>query len=326
MKCISKLLAIPFLTLGICLSAQPSGNNPASRHNGGWEKHKCNPVLGSSELGTCFDVNVISEGSAKYNMYFSWRPKKAIALCRSNDGINWTYPEIVLGCNEDSGWEDDVNRSCTLFWNGKYHMWYVGQARGYSKIGYAVSDDGVHFTRVSDSPVMVPIYNYEGFSVMNPYVIRDEQRGVFRMWYASGETYEPNVLCYAESKDGINWERSLLNPIFVHGNEGAWDQDRVGGCEVHRLPDGSYAMFYIGYSDINSAKIGCAVSKDGIRNWKRLDSNPLVEPTPDSWDASSCYKPSVVMDKKNNRWLLWYNGRNGIDEYVGLVVHKGLEL
>lgn len=319
MKRLHILLTISLLMIPQTFSdAQESGN--------GWVKSDSNPVFGGPVLGTCFDVNVIPQGRAKYNMYFSWRPKKAIALTTSEDGINWSEPEIVLECDEESGWEDKINRSCTLFWKGRYHMWYVGQARGYSKIGYAVSNDGIHFKRVRKDPVMIPEYNYEGFSVMNPYVVRDEKRGVFRMWYASGETYEPNVLCYAESRDGINWKRSPLNPIFVHGEKGAWDQDRVGGCEVHQLPDGTYIMFYIGYSDIHTARIGAAVSKNGITGWTRLKSNPLVSPTAGEWDGAACYKPSVFRDEENGRWMLWYNGRNGRNEYVGHAIHEGLEL
>ena len=299
----------------------------SAAHGGsGWMKYEKNPVLGSPELGTCFDVNVIAKGSAKYNMYFSWRPMKAIALVRSNDGVNWSEPEICLRHDETSGWEDNLNRSCTLWWNGEYHMWYTGQARGYSKIGYAKSKDGVHFTRVRRDPVLISERPHEGFSVMNPYVLRDETRGVFRMWYASGETYEPNVLCYAESKDGIVWEKSSLNPIFVHGEGKAWDRDRVGGCEVYPLRDGRYVMFYIGYSDIHTARIGAAISPDGIRSWKRLKANPLVEPTAGEWDSAACYKPSAVWDEESGCWRLWYNGRTASREYIGMAVHKGYDL
>jgi len=291
----------------------------------GWIKYEGNPVLGGPSMGTCFDVNVLKVENG-YDMYFSWRPKKSIAVVHSTDGINWSEPEIILEYNMESGWEDNINRTCTIYWNGKYHMWYTGQARDFSKIGYAVSEDGKHFERVTKEPVIIPEYPHEGFSVMNPYVIRDDERGVFRMWYASGETYEPNVLCYAESKDGINWEKSKLNPIFVKGKGGSWEQDRVGGCEVHQLKDGSFVMFYIGYADINSAKIGAAVSKDGVTGWERLEANPLVSPTPDEWDADACYKPSVVMDEENDCWRLWYNGRKGGNEYIGMVVHEGLDL
>ena len=184
-----------------------TGFIPAANHDNGWQKLADGPVLGNSEMGTCFDVNVIPDGPSKYNMYFSWRPKMAIAVSRSENGTDWTDPVIVLEHDETSGWEDNLNRSCTLFWNGKYHMWYTGQARGYSKIGYAVSDDGEHFERVSKDPVLVPMFNYEGYSVMNPFVMRDDDRGVFRMWYACGETYEPKMIAYAEGVDGVNWER-----------------------------------------------------------------------------------------------------------------------
>ena len=294
--------------------------------HGGWTKHHGNPVMGNPELGTCFDVNVVTNGAAKFNMYFSWRPMNAVALARSDDGVAWSEPQICLEADESSGWEDVVNRSCTLFWNGEYHMWYTGQARGYSKIGYAKSKEGVRFTRVCDEPVLIPERPHEGFSVMNPYVMRDEARDVFRMWYASGETYEPNVICYAESTDGVHWTRSPLNPIFVRGGRGAWDRDRVGGCEVHRLADGRYVMFYIGYSDVNTARIGAAISQDGIRAWKRLKGNPLVEPTKGEWDSAACYKPSAVWDGENGCWRIWYNGRTGSREYVGMAVHDGYDL
>ena len=288
----------------------------------GWVKYPGNPVMGSPELGTCFDLNVVPWGTAKYNNYFSWRSQSCIALSRSEDGVRWSEPVKCLECDPTSGWEDNLNRASVWYKDGVYHMWYCGQARGYTKIGYATSRDGVKFTRASRLPVMVSERPHEGFSVMNPYVRWDEALGKWRMWYASGETFEPNVLCYAESKDGFTWEKSPLNPIFVKGR--GWDKDRVGGCEVHPLGDGRWIMFYIGYSDIHTARIGAAVSPDGIRGWTRLKANPLVEPTKGEWDSDACYKPSVVREK--DRWLLWYNGRTATREYIGMVEHKGLDL
>ena len=300
---------------------------------GTWKSYEKNPVLGNEKLGTCFDVNVVTDGPAPYTMYFSWRPKKAIALVRSEDGFRWAQePEICLEADKSSGWEEDLNRSCTVKKDGLWHMWYTGQAWNnkkktmMSRIGYATSTDGVRFTRVRKTPVMVPETDFEKFSVMNPYVRWDEARKAWRMWYAAGETYEPNVLCYAESKDGLTWTKSDRNPIFEHGSPLAWDRARVGACEVHPLADGRWAMFYIGYSDIDTARIGCAISKDGVTGWTRLGQNPIVAPDLGTWNGSACYKPSVARDEKNNRWLLWYNGRNGCPEYVGMAIHEGLDL
>ena len=47
----------------------------------GWVKYAGNPVLGDPvRLGTCFDVNIVKGKSAKFDMYFSWRPKKFVAM------------------------------------------------------------------------------------------------------------------------------------------------------------------------------------------------------------------------------------------------------
>ena len=300
------------------------GSASAVEHNG-WVKHAGNPVLGSPELGTCFDINVVGWGTAKYNSYFSWRPQKCIALARSEDGIVWSEPVRCLEADPESGWEDNLNRATVWFKDGTYHMWYTGQANGYSKIGYATSTDGVRFTRVSRLPVLIPDHPWEGFSVMNPYVRWDAARNVWRMWYASGETFEPNVICYAESRDGLAWTKSLVNPVLTK-SANWYERDRVGGCEVHPLPDGRWVMFYIGYSDIHTARVCAAVSANGVTGWKRLQANPLVSPTAGGWDASACYKPSVVRDEEHGRWLLWYNGRHDHREYFGLVTHEGLEL
>ena len=301
-------------------------------HAGSWRAAEGNPVLGNANLGTCFDVNVVTDGPAPYTMYFSWRPRKAIALVRSDDAMKWTQePEVCLAADASCGWEDDINRSCTVFRDGVWHMWYTGQAKDakrgrMSRIGYATSTDGVRFTRVRREPVLEPELDFEKESVMNPYVRWDAKRGLWRMWYAAGETDEPNVLCYAESADGLNWRKWSGNPMFGATGGITWERDRVGACEVHPLPDGRWAMFYIGYSDIDTARIGCAFSDDGITNWRRHGQNPIVAPDLCTWNSSACYKPSVVRDEKSGRWLLWYNGRNGVPEYIGCAVHDGLDL
>ena len=286
-------------------------------------KYPCNPIFGGGELGTCFDVYV-SRDKGRYRMDFSWRPKKSLAVTFSDDGIRWEEPIITLAPRAESGWEDDLNRNCVIKVDGIYKMWYTGQARGHSFIGYAESEDGIRFRRVMDEPVLFCERAWEGFSVMNPCVLYEN--GKYRMWYAAGETYEPNVLAYAESKDGLHWSKSPINPIFVKDTEHPYEADRIGGCYITQTEDMDYVMFYIGYRDIDTANICVAKSPDGLTRWEKSRFNPLVVPTPDGWDAAACYKPSVLWDEKENRLLLWYNGRVGHDERSGLVLKTGREL
>ena len=53
--------------------------------------------------------------------------------------------------------------------------------------------------------MMIPEFDFEKKSVMNPHVIYDKDGKIFKMWYAAGETYELDVIYYAISKNGINW-------------------------------------------------------------------------------------------------------------------------
>src|SRR5437764_5755774 len=48
-------------------------------------------------------------------------------------------PIFVLGPNAGTDWEKDINRPVVIKTGDRYQMWYTGQARGRSWIGYATS-------------------------------------------------------------------------------------------------------------------------------------------------------------------------------------------
>ena len=288
-----------------------------------WEKYSLNPIIGNKQTGTVFDPYVLKDKDGLYKMYLSWRKTNTIALISSKDGINWSNLKIVL--NKGKDWEKSVNRACVIIKDEIYHMWYTGQNKGISKIGYANSEDGIKFKKLKN-PVLIPEYEFEKYSVMNPDVIYDKKEKIFKMWYAAGETYEPDIICYATSEDGINWKKYKNNPILIkRENKLFLDSFKIGACDIHKLSNNKYLMFYIGYSDINTARIFIAKSKNGINNWKR-SSFPIIEPTKGTFDSGACYKPSALYNKKEKKWLLWYNGRNRDKEYIGLVTYNGSQL
>jgi predicted GH43/DUF377 family glycosyl hydrolase len=287
----------------------------------GWVKYQANPVLGGS-YGTCFDVSVLRT-DGNYRMWFSWRPKASIALVRSQDGYHWSQPEIALAPNQASGWEDDLNRPAVIQQGGKYHQWFTGQANGHSAIGYATSVDGVSWKRMSDQPVLSPTQPWEKVAVMCPDVLWDSHDQVYKMWYSGGEQYEPDAIGYATSPDGLHWTKHADNPIFQADPQIEWEKAKVTACQVVKQ-DGWYLLFYIGFRDVDHAQIGVARSRNGVTDWRRSPANPIVRPTPGGWDADACYKPYAIFDGK--QWLLWYNGRHGGVEQIGVATHQGREL
>lgn len=293
-----------------------------------WVKYAGSPVLGG-ELGTCFDIAVLHDAD-RYKMYFSWRPKQCLALSESADGIGWSAPQIVLG-PAPTGWEDEVNRPCVLKRPDGYHLWYTGQVwhaqqadgryNGRSEIGYAASPDGVHWTRRAE-PVLRPDAPWEKVAVMCPDVHWDEAARQYRMYYSGGEQYEPDAIGYATSPDGVAWTKRPA-PIFEADAGHPWEQHKVTACQVVQKA-GWYYLFYVGFQDIDHAAIGLARSRDGVTDWQRLPDNPIVRPTPGSWDADACYKPYALYD--GHQWLLWYNGRREHTEQIGLVTKQGPDL
>jgi predicted GH43/DUF377 family glycosyl hydrolase len=199
-------------------------------------------------------------------------------------------------------------------------MWYTGQFNGHSAIGYDTSKDGLEWQR-REHPVLEAVQPWEKEAVMCPSVVWDESAHQYRMWYSGGEQYEPDAIGYAVSPDGVHWQKHD-GPIFHADPANRWESYKVTACQVLQWK-GWYVMFYIGFRDIDHAQIGIARSRDGVTNWQRLKSNPIIRPTVDGWDADACYKPFAIFDQKSNHWLLWYNGRHGGLEQIGLATKAG---
>lgn len=278
--------------------------------NNGWTKYG-EPLYGSKQTKSVFDPFVFMEDET-FVMILSERKNKSLVRLESADGIRWSAPQTILEPVEDT-WEHLVNRA-TIVKDSIYHLFYTGQSPDVSKIGHATSTDGISFTRDPMNPVLAPTEQEEGESVMNPCVVYNKNKGCFQMWYAAGENYEPDVIFYAESKDGQTWTKRK-QPVLTKLSEHEWEKAKVGGCDVKISEDGQYLMYYIGYQNEDVARICFATSSDGIV-WERTDSNLIIAPTQDGWDSDATYKPSYL--EHGGKAYLWYNGRSGRLERIGL--------
>ncbi|MGO5205019.1 hypothetical protein ACTQ2S_04900 [Parolsenella catena] len=280
------------------------------------------PIVGGGSDGTCFDPFVMPSSSG-YTLFMSRRATESVVRVDSRDGVSWGQTVEVLGPNSQSGsWDSAVNRACVLTEERGWTMWYTGQHEGRSCIGIARSDDGFRFERAQGDPVIEAELPFEGMSVMNPDVVR-ETDGTYRMWYAAGEDYEPDVICEARSADGIHWAKRK-EPVLARG-VADYDCYKVGGCHVLRLSSRRLAMFYIGYQNLDVARVCLALSDDDGASWKRSILNPLISPEHGSWRSDAVYKPTALIDENGNL-RIWFNARSKRTELVGLAEARACEV
>ena len=290
-----------------------------------WKKYQDNQILGNNDTMSLFDPSVLIDPNSdkKFKLYVSKRDEGSIVLYTSNDGINFDedYTTIIKS-NDIVNYE--YNRPSILLKDGIYYLYYTKQwDKTYSEIYVATSTDGINF-EFNRTPVLNATLDFEENSVMNPNVIYDEENNEFKMYYAAGEIYEPDYIGLATSKDGIHFTKEKKPVLEKNTNTDSYDYYKVGATDVHII-NGIYYMFYIGYTDINTARILLTTSKDGI-HFDRENIKLIVAPSENGFDKDACYKPSAVYDKEDDKWYLYYNGRTIGDEFIGLYTKKGYEL
>ena len=222
-----------------------------------------------------------------------------------------------LGCFDESGVIGDW-----LVRNGDdLYLYYTGWNRGVTvpfrnAIGLAIScDGGKTFQRYSHGPILDRSIHDPCF-VSNPCVLVEGRR--WRMWYISGLRWEAHDgalrhyyhLKYAESGDGIHWDRKGTICIdFRDETEYAISRP----CVIRE--DGIYKMWY-SYRG-QSYRIGYAESPDGIA-WQRKDNLAGIEVSESGWD-SEMIEYGFVFDHDGERYLL-YNGNGYGQTGMGLAI------
>jgi predicted GH43/DUF377 family glycosyl hydrolase/DNA-binding MarR family transcriptional regulator len=104
---------------------------------------------------------------------------------------------------------------------------------------------------------------YDMMYAKNPCVIKDQ--GIYKMWYAGNDGSNVRIL-YAESSDGINWDKTR-DPVVDLGDPGEPDDTHVDVPKVIK-EDGTYKMWYAGNDSVDS-RIMFATSDDGL-TWTKL--------------------------------------------------------
>ena len=235
--------------------------------------------------------------------------------------VSHNYKQILrlgkLGEFDDCGIMPSwiVNRNCEkwLYYIG----WNVRNTIPYhNSIGLAISKDkGKTFKKFSNGPLWDRDFNEPHFSGTSCVLF---DNGKWKNWYLSctewrkiNNKLEPRYhIKYAESKDGIFWDKKGVIAIDYK------DENEAGIVKASVIIEyGIYKMWYsyrsfkdYRISKNTSYRIGYAESKDGI-SWNRMDNDGLfLEANEDinKWDGLMVEYPHVI-DVKGKRYM-FYNG------------------
>ena len=209
----------------------------------------------------------------------------------------------VLLPDPTSDWECyNVFNPGVIYHNGLFHMFYRAQGLDWvSRIGYAVSEDGVHWNRLR-RPVLEPHDGSDSRGVEDPRVV--EIDGVFYMTYtAYGREFhgegEPThagggiLPMIARSENLITWER--IGPIVRGENnkDHVLFPRKIGGryAALHRR----WPQVWLAYSD-------------DLLTWREEDMTPIFGPRSEGhWDSKSVGANGVPIETEHG-WLLLYHG------------------
>ena len=134
------------------------------------------------------------------------------------------------------------------------------------------------------NPVLKPDRPWEGWRTeIFGSVLFDEEEGVFKMWYlpeeGPGGSYfdDPNVTCYAVSRDGVEWQKPLVGTLKSKNGKPHNAVAHIHQASVlkdPRDPDPARRFKCIGWSS-QPRGYNTFVSPDGL-NWTRFPDQPIA--------------------------------------------------
>lgn len=189
---------------------------------------------------------------------------------------------------------------------GKTILLFRAQDKNHtSRIGYAESSDGLHFT-VRPEPVLSPETDYEkGGGLEDPRVVEIDH--TYYLTY-TGYNLRDAQLCLATSTDLIHWKR---HGVILPAYHGTWNTKWTkSGAILPQKVNGKWWMYYLGTktdSDGNDRDdMGVASSTD-LLHWADATSAPVLPRRPGAFDSRVMEPgPAPVMTEAGI--LLFYNG------------------
>jgi beta-1,2-mannosidase len=227
----------------------------------------------------------------------------------SQDSANWPFgawhraSDNPVISPQGEGWESagTFNPSVVLR-DGKIVMLYRAQDKaGTSRLGYAESVDGIHFTR-RNGPVFSPEKDYEkDGGVEDPRLV---QFGDTYYLTYTGYNKKDAQLCLATSRDLVHWKRrGVILPAYKGNWNVRWTKS---GAIVPEKIGGRYWMYFLGTSRDNKDQMGLASSID-LLHWTEATETPVLPARKGQFDSRVVEPgPAPIVTPKGI--FLIYNG------------------
>jgi predicted GH43/DUF377 family glycosyl hydrolase len=217
---------------------------------------------------------------------------------------SWTRAsEKPILSPQGTSWESaGTFNPAVVLHNGKIVMVYRAQdTAGTSRLGYAESKDGIHFTRRQE-PVLAPEADYEkDGGVEDP---RLQKFGDTYYLTYTGYNKKDAQLCLATSRDLIHWERK---GVILPAYKGNWNKGWTkSGAIVPEKIDGKYWMYWLGTAADKTDQMGLSYSTDLI-HWTEATETPVLPKRPGKFDSRVVEPgPPPILTKEGI--VLIYNG------------------
>src|SRR5437016_2537043 len=221
----------------------------------------------------------------KSKLLFLICPLVSLAFAASTSNLPfgpWTRAanEPILS-PQGSTWESaGTFNPGVVFHDGKFVMLYRAQdASGTSRLGYAESPDGLHFTRRPE-PVLSPEVDYEkDGGVEDP---RLQKFGDTYYLTYTGYNKKDAQLCLATSTDLIHWDRKgILLPAYKGNWNTGWTKS---GAIIPQKITGKWWMYYLGTAPDKRDYMGLAWSDD-LLHWSDATAQPVLPRRAGAFDS-----------------------------------------
>ena len=224
------------------------------------------PILKLGKAGSFDDNGIMPTTVIKYQnkiffYYIGWntgntaRYRVAHGLAISDDNAK-TFLKVSEGPIMDRSMTDPISVSnhSIIIENGIWRMWYMSYTKWekfnnfyepYYIIKYAESKDGIIWSPKGN--ICIDLKNENEAGIARPYVLKEN--GIYKMWYSyrNKSNYRKSKkdsyrIGYAESKDGLKWERK--DNLFSIGlSPSGWDSEMIAYPNIYKTGNKKYLLY-----------------------------------------------------------------------------------